>query len=114
MSRFGDLVGGLDLALAARDVSRCGPPRYRNDEPSAHATASERHGTRQVMSWSVTPLDTWQAIDSIRVVRAFAERPLTAEHLDRILSAGRRAGSSKNEQLWAFIVVQDRDRLREL
>jgi nitroreductase len=59
-------------------------------------------------------MDTWRAIDSIRVVRTFAERPLASEHLDRILNAGRRAGSSKNEQLWAFIVVQDRDRLREL
>jgi nitroreductase len=59
-------------------------------------------------------MDTWQAIDSIRVVRKFAERPLAAEHLERILNAGRRAGSSKNEQAWTFIAVQDRARLREL
>ena len=59
-------------------------------------------------------MKTWDAINSVRVVREFAERPLAAEHLDRILNAGRRAGSSKNEQRWAFIVVRDRDRLREL
>jgi len=59
-------------------------------------------------------METWQAINSVRVVRQFAERPLAAEHLDRILNAGRRAGSSKNQQRWAFIVVRDRDRLREL
>jgi nitroreductase len=59
-------------------------------------------------------METWRAINSVRVVRQFADRPLTAEHLDRILNAGRRAGSSKNEQVWAFIVVRDREHLREL
>jgi nitroreductase len=59
-------------------------------------------------------METWQAIKSVRVVRHFADRPLASEHLDRILNAGRRAGSSKNEQVWAFIVVRDREHLREL
>jgi nitroreductase len=59
-------------------------------------------------------METWQAINSVRVVRDFAERPLAAEHLDRILNAGRRAGSSKNEQRWAFIVVREREHLRVL
>lgn len=59
-------------------------------------------------------MKTWQAINSVRVVRQFADRPLAAEHLDRILNAGRRAGSSKNEQRWGFIVVRDREHLREL
>lgn len=59
-------------------------------------------------------METWDAINTIRVVRRFADRPLAAEHMARILNAGRRAGSSKNEQRWAFIVVRDRDHLREL
>ena len=59
-------------------------------------------------------METWGAINSVRAVRQFADRPLTAEHLNRILNAGRRAGSSKNEQVWAFIVVRDRAHLREL
>lgn len=59
-------------------------------------------------------MDTWQAIDSIRAVRRFQERGPEAAHLRRILNAGRRAGSSKNLQRWAFIVVRDRDHLREL
>jgi len=59
-------------------------------------------------------MDTWQAIDSIRVVRHFQERPPEEAALKRILNAGRRAGSSKNLQRWAFIVVRDRDHLREL
>jgi nitroreductase len=59
-------------------------------------------------------METWQAINTVRVVRKFEDRPLAADHLDRILNAGRRAGSSKNEQRWAFIVVQEREHLGEL
>jgi len=59
-------------------------------------------------------METWQAINSVRVVRSFDDRELDPGHLDRILNAGRRAGSSKNEQSWAFIVVSDREHLREL
>lgn len=59
-------------------------------------------------------MDTWQAINSVRAVRQFADRPLAEEHLDRILNAGRRAGSSKNEQRWTFIVVRDREHLLEV
>jgi nitroreductase len=57
---------------------------------------------------------TWQAIDSIRVVRDFADRPVPVEDVDRIVNAGRRAGSSKNLQRWDFVVVRDRHRLQEL
>jgi nitroreductase len=66
------------------------------------------------MGEAVIAMDVWQAINSIRVVRMFADRPLAAEHLERILHAGRRAASSRNEQAWAFVVVQDRARLRAL
>lgn len=59
-------------------------------------------------------LGTWEAIDSLRVVRAFADRPLQPAALERILNAGRRAGSSKNMQRWAFVVATDREHLREL
>ena len=59
-------------------------------------------------------MDTWQAVNSIRVVREFANKPLVGEHLDRILNAGRRTASSKNQQEWAFIVVRDRERLQAL
>jgi nitroreductase len=59
-------------------------------------------------------MDVWEAINSVRVIRDFADRPLSAEHEARILNAARRTGSSKNEQTWAFIVIRDRDLLREL
>jgi nitroreductase len=59
-------------------------------------------------------METWTAINTIRVVRDFAERPLEPAHLDRILDAGRRTASSKNRQDWTFIVVRDRSHLGEL
>jgi nitroreductase len=56
----------------------------------------------------------WTAIASKRVVRRFAERPLEAAHLDRILRAGRHSGSSKNQQRWTFIVCRERTHLVEM
>lgn len=59
-------------------------------------------------------MDVWQAVRSKRMVRRFAPRPLDPAHLERILEAGRHAGSSKNLQRWDFVVVEDPERLREL
>jgi nitroreductase len=62
----------------------------------------------------VPALGTWEAIDSIRVVRRFSSRPISTAALERILNAGRRAGSSKNLQRWAFVICRERDRLGQL
>jgi nitroreductase len=59
-------------------------------------------------------MQTWEAITSRRNVRSFADRPVAADDLDQILEAGRRAPSSQNWQPWDFILVTDRDQLREL
>jgi len=59
-------------------------------------------------------VQTWDAIASRRNVRSFADRPIAAADLDRILEAGRRSPSSQNWQPWDFILVTDRDRLRRL
>jgi nitroreductase len=54
------------------------------------------------------------AVHGKRAVRTFAARPVDEAALGQILDAGRRAHSAKNRQRWAFIVVRDRARLREL
>jgi nitroreductase len=59
-------------------------------------------------------VETWQAINTVRVVRTFSDEPISDEQLERILNAGRRTGSSKNDQHWAFIVLHDRAHLAEL
>jgi nitroreductase len=47
-------------------------------------------------------------------VRQFADTPIDEGSLRRILGSGRRAGSSKNLQRWAFVVIRDRDLLEQL
>jgi nitroreductase len=59
-------------------------------------------------------VDVAQAIETQRAIRRFADLPIDDASLEAILDAGRRAPSSMNEQRWAFVVVTDRDRLREL
>jgi nitroreductase len=59
-------------------------------------------------------MSVWDAVAHKRVVRKFADRPLDADDLVRILNAGRRAASSKNLQRWQFIVCRDREHLQEL
>ena len=59
-------------------------------------------------------MDTIEAIGGQRVIRTFRPDPLPDETLGAILNAGRRAGSSKNLQRWAFITVTDRATLKRL
>ena len=59
-------------------------------------------------------METWDAITARRNVREFDGRPIASDHLDRILEAGRRSPSSKNEQPWDFVVVTQRAALQRL
>ena len=54
------------------------------------------------------------AIRTKRAVRKFLDKPLPTELIQYILNAGRRAQSSKNEQTWQFIAVQDKAILKSL
>lgn len=55
-----------------------------------------------------------ETIRTKRAVRQFTEQPLPEDVVHAILTAGRRAQSSKNSQPWSFVVVRDRDRLKQL
>lgn len=59
-------------------------------------------------------METLEAIGHQRVSRRFATDPIPADTLSAILDAGRRAGSSKNLQRWAFVVVRERATLERL
>jgi nitroreductase len=59
-------------------------------------------------------METWDAIRSRRNVRSFSDEPLDPEQLDRILEAARRTPSSRNWQPWDFVLVTEREQLREL
>ena len=59
-------------------------------------------------------METWDAIRARRNVRVYTGQPIAAPDLDRILEAGRRSPSSQNSQPWDFVVVTEREQLREL
>jgi Nitroreductase family len=57
---------------------------------------------------------TPEATTSRRNVRSFADRPIPAADPDQILEAGRHSRSSQNRQPRDFILLTDRQQLREL
>ena len=59
-------------------------------------------------------MKTLEAIRSKRSVRQFTDQPISEETIRAILHAGRRAQSSKNNQPWTFILIQNRERLKAL
>jgi len=58
--------------------------------------------------------DTYDAVRSLRVVRAYTGTPIPPAVLDAILEAGRWTGSSKNRQQWALVVVDGEEGLARL
>lgn len=59
-------------------------------------------------------METWDAMRARRNVRIYEDRPIPAEHLNRILEAGRRAPSAANSQPWDFVLVTAKDQLLAL
>lgn len=59
-------------------------------------------------------MNVLEAIRTKRAVRKFAPRVLPSDVVAVILNAGRRAQSSKNDQAWHFISVQDPSTLEAL
>ena len=52
-------------------------------------------------------MDLFEAIEQRRSVRAFQDKPISREYLEKIIDAGRRAPTARNEQPWEFVVVTD-------
>jgi nitroreductase len=59
-------------------------------------------------------MEVFEAVRTVLAVREYQDKPVPAEIVQRIVEAGRLTGSSMNRQPWHFIVVQDRDTLRQL
>ena len=59
-------------------------------------------------------MDVFEAIRTLLAVRSYRDTPVPDETLRRILEAGRLTASGMNAQPWHFIVVQDRETLRQL
>jgi nitroreductase len=59
-------------------------------------------------------VEAYRCIHSKREVRSFLPTKVPRETIVQILEAGRWSGSSRNRQPWHFVVVTDRQRLRQL
>lgn len=52
-------------------------------------------------------MNVYEAIEKRRSIRAYEDRPVEQEKLERILEAARLAPSASNRQEWRFVVVRD-------
>ena len=52
-------------------------------------------------------MDVFDAIRFRRSIRAYEERPVEREKIEKLLECARLAPSAKNRQEWRFIVVTD-------
>jgi nitroreductase len=59
-------------------------------------------------------MNVLEAIRTKRATRQFAGRPVPDDVIRQIVDAGRRSQSSKNDQPWTFVVVRDRETLKQL
>ena len=59
-------------------------------------------------------MDVIDTIRTVLAVRNYQETPVPQDAIRRILEAGQMTGSAKNVQPWHFIVVENRNTLRQL
>jgi nitroreductase len=59
-------------------------------------------------------MEVYEAVRTVLAVRQYQETPVPPEVVRRIVEAGHLTGSAKNTQPWHFIVIEDRETLRQL
>lgn len=59
-------------------------------------------------------MEVFEAVRTLLAVRSYQDKQVPEETVRRILEAGRLTASAKNVQPWHYIVVEDRDKLREI
>lgn len=59
-------------------------------------------------------MDVAKAVKTMLAVRAYQDKPIDDATVARIVQAGRLTGSSQNRQQWDFVVVRDKEKIRQL
>ncbi len=59
-------------------------------------------------------MEVFEAIRTVLAVRAYQDKPVPSAIIRRIVEAGRLTASSMNRQPWHFVVIENRDTLRQL
>jgi nitroreductase len=59
-------------------------------------------------------MEVFEAVRTVLAVRAYQNKPVPPDAVQRIVEAGRLTASSRNAQPWHFIVVEEGETLRKL
>ncbi len=59
-------------------------------------------------------MEVFEAARTVLAVREYQDKPVPPEVVRQIVEAARLTGSSRNDQPWHFIVVENRETLRQL
>jgi len=59
-------------------------------------------------------MDVTKAIQSRRSIRKYTEEPVSGDDIEALLTAAMHAPSAENEQLWHFVIIQDRKTLEAI
>jgi nitroreductase len=59
-------------------------------------------------------MEVFDAVRTVLAVRSYEEKPIPPDLVRRIVEAGWLTGSSMNRQPWHFLVVENRETLRQL
>ena len=59
-------------------------------------------------------MQVFDAVRTVLAVRSYQDKPVPPDIVRRIVEAGRLTASASNNQPWHFIVVENRDTLRQL
>ena len=59
-------------------------------------------------------MDVFKCVSTLSSIRSFKSRTAPDEIINNIMEAGRLAPSAHNDQPWEFILVRDKDKLKEM
>jgi len=59
-------------------------------------------------------MEVFDAVRTVLAVRAYQDKPVPQDVIQRIVEAAHLTASSRNGQPWHFIVIQDREKLRRI
>jgi len=80
----------------------------------SRSRSTSRRSVKIRRNKEVSTVDVFDAIRTLLAVRRYQDRPVPEDAIRRVLEAGRLTASAVNKQPWHFVVVQDRDTLRQI
>lgn len=99
---------------SAKPKAPAQPKAVAKASPPAKAAAKAKTAKSAKAASGPAPLDQVKPLIHVRQAREFVGKKVTRAELDAITEVARWSGSSRNEQPCRFIVLRDKDRIREI